>query len=348
MKLTKFLGCSALIIVLGCEPKLESKNQSKQSDIQDGGSTITVTKGCNFNKLSESKTLRVYSPGSREENQIRSILTYAGLPLNFEIYAAEIDNAAALIVNDKRIIIYDKRFLNIVDQKSYSYWSSMSILAHEIGHHLSGHTLQTIGSNHNAELEADKFSGFVLQKMGASLSQAQQAISIIASDYNSSTHPGKARRLEAIRSGWEQANKLRHDAAIPPPPEDIINPMGGLDEFNTEHLIDAPSYDYIKAQSGNGFGITDMMDGIIIETTKNDYSILVTKSSVEDTLYLNKIISVEMYNPWDSYAPLGRAQYSWLDAIMVPGRRIRFAFWGEGTGDFKHFVYVKSLPGNLY
>jgi tetratricopeptide (TPR) repeat protein len=54
------------------------------------------------------------------------------------------------------------------------------------------------------EIEADEFSGFVLSKMGASLSQAQEAIALISSyaDDTYSTHPSKDKRLAAIERGY--------------------------------------------------------------------------------------------------------------------------------------------------
>jgi hypothetical protein len=54
-------------------------------------------------------------------------------------------------------------------------------------------------------LEADEFSGFVLRKMGASLSETQAAIKVLADDYDSRTHPGRNSRLAAINKGWRNA-----------------------------------------------------------------------------------------------------------------------------------------------
>jgi hypothetical protein len=339
---------SFLAISCGQDPVTPPRPRQSNPDID--GKTITVQSGCNYNRSMVNSTVDYHLPGQRAQIQVKNILKYAGLPANFDLYESEISNAVAFVYGNKRIIMYDERLLDLVDNSSNSYWSSMSILAHEIGHHLSGHTLgNDQHSSYKSELEADRFSGFVLQKMGASLSQAQHAMAVLGSESSSSSHPPRLIRLEEIRNGWEEANNLRYEAAIPPPPADIVNPMGGIDEFQTENLIDEPSYESIRSRSGYGFGVSDKMDGIIVECEKNHYySVLVTRTTNNDTEYLNKTISIEMYDPWDSYDPLGRAQYSWLDAIMVPGRRIRFAFLGQGSGDFKHFVYVKSLPGSLY
>ncbi len=83
-----------------------------------------------------------------------------------------------------------------------NYWASLSILAHEVGHHLNGHSLIPGGSRPSLELQADKFSGFILAKIGASLEEAQSAINAIVSENGSTTHPGKSARLAAIANGW--------------------------------------------------------------------------------------------------------------------------------------------------
>jgi hypothetical protein len=81
----------------------------------------------------------------------------------------------------------------------------MALLAHEIGHHLNGHTIRRSGSRPDLELEADEFAGFVLKKMGASLSEAQQVMKYIAKSKGSKTHPARALRMSAIKKGWNRA-----------------------------------------------------------------------------------------------------------------------------------------------
>jgi hypothetical protein len=87
-------------------------------------------------------------------------------------------------------------------------WGAMSILAHEIGHHLQGHTLKTGGSNQSKEIEADEFSGFVMYQMGASLNEAQSAIRQLTTDYDSGTHPPRSQRMGAIKRGHDNARAL--------------------------------------------------------------------------------------------------------------------------------------------
>jgi hypothetical protein len=130
-----------------------------------------------------------------------------GLKPRFELKAANVDNAAAVIYDSKRYILYSQNFISKIEGATRTNWAAISILAHEIGHHLNGHTLERNGSRPSSELEADEFSGFVLRKMGASLPQAQAAMRILADEEGSYTHPARSARLEAIAVGWKQADE---------------------------------------------------------------------------------------------------------------------------------------------
>lgn len=137
---------------------------------------------------------------------IADIIEVIGIKPNFEVMAANVDNAAAVIYRQKRFILYNPDFINRLNAAAGNKWASVSILAHEIGHHLNGHTLENIGSQPEKELEADEFSGFVLRRMGATLPEAQAAMKIAADYKKSLTHPGKTDRLTAIAAGWNRAN----------------------------------------------------------------------------------------------------------------------------------------------
>jgi len=79
------------------------------------------------------------------------------------------------------------------------------MLAHELGHHLEGHTTSYVKPGPQIELQADQFAGYVLCKMGATLKQAQLVMYYIADTQSSATHPARADRLVAIEKGWDEA-----------------------------------------------------------------------------------------------------------------------------------------------
>lgn len=143
---------------------------------------------------------------------VAQIMKYTGLPQNFDVIQSnEVPNAAAVILlgSDqlpRRVIAYNDKFLSEVrSATSNNDWAPISIMAHEIGHHLSGHTIQPGGSQPPTELEADKFSGFVLYKMGAMLADATKAMNTLVPETDGPTHPGRGKRVRAIEEGWQQA-----------------------------------------------------------------------------------------------------------------------------------------------
>lgn len=161
-------------------------------------------------KAKTGKTLRVRAdrPSDPAKRIIHAIVGSVGLKPNFEIRQANISNAAATNHKGKRYILYNAKFMKGIQQATRTDWAAVSILAHEIGHHLNGHTIMKKGhSSRERELEADEFSGFVLRQMGASLEDAQKALRVMVSENGSSSHPGKAARMDAIERGYISADE---------------------------------------------------------------------------------------------------------------------------------------------
>ena len=158
-----------------------------------------------------------------------------------------INNAYATIIGNQRYIVYDNRFLENLDSYAGTKWASISVLAHEMGHHYYNHMLNSTGSNPPMELQADFFSGYVMEKLGASLQEAEAAMSKVASPQASSTHPGKADRLNAIAKGWNAADNgssqadTRNHVPAPRPqtqsqPQQRNNPVSNADDGSWIHL----------------------------------------------------------------------------------------------------------------
>ncbi len=143
------------------------------------------------------------------------ILKQIGLPSKgFTLKSCpNINNAVAKNIkgsNGKyhRYILYDNQFMSRIENSANTDWSAISILAHEIGHHLIGHSLNNEGSNHTYELEADYWSGWALAKLGASLTEAQSAIQSLRYEKATSTHPAKKDRLLEIEKGWDDGGGI--------------------------------------------------------------------------------------------------------------------------------------------
>ena len=147
-----------------------------------------------------------FSSIAEGKNIAQQIIDIVGLKPNFEVREANVPNAAAVVYSGKRYVLYNPTFIKNLERTTGTKWAGVSVLAHEIGHHLNGHTITSSGSQPNLELESDEFSGFVLRKMGASLAEAQAAMKTLATVNASKTHPGQYDRLSAIADGWEKAD----------------------------------------------------------------------------------------------------------------------------------------------
>ena len=162
-------------------------------------------------KINEKAFCSQFSFRSKEvaEKAVDEIVRRSGLKRNFYVMECpNTDNCFAAIQGQTRLIVYDGSFMKKANDLSKSDWGALSILAHEIGHHLQGHTIIEGGSDPVKELEADEFSGFVMYQMGASLKEAQAAIYKLTSDYDGGTHPARPKRLAAIKKGYDNAQDL--------------------------------------------------------------------------------------------------------------------------------------------
>jgi hypothetical protein len=166
------------------------RNSFQQYEIENGKSTFL-----------DSSTSVVYI-----QDILMEIMNVTGLQPNFELKKSKVQNLEASISRRNRVILYNPEYISWINSNTKNKWGVTALLAHEIGHHLNGHTIRKNGSNPKVELEADEFAGFVLQKMGATLEQAQDVMNYIANAQTSSTHPARALRMKAIASGWKRAS----------------------------------------------------------------------------------------------------------------------------------------------
>ncbi len=141
---------------------------------------------------------------------INKIMDVTGLQNRYQLRAMkDFNNCSAICLNNnigqERFIQFDKTFLESYQKQTNNRWFVLGVLAHEIGHHLNGHTLEGVGSRPNKEIEADEFAGFVMKKLGATLQEAQGIFSFLNATDGPPTHPVRAKRYEAVKRGWDKA-----------------------------------------------------------------------------------------------------------------------------------------------
>ena len=137
------------------------------------------------------------------------ILEHVGLDANFLDRPAPIPNALAYMdASGKRLILYNPMFMDQVAEYGEGNWPHLMVLLHEVGHHLQGHLFEAGSEFKHREIEADRFSGFMAYRMGATLDQAISVASHFAQEWDTPTHPPRDQRLRAIINGWEQAKRV--------------------------------------------------------------------------------------------------------------------------------------------
>lgn len=166
---------------------------------------IEVGQTCSFFGEDIPEKVTTFSSDQEAEDVIERIVSASGLVKNFLVRSAGVPNAAAVIRGETRYILYSQHFMQSIRRETGNSWAPISIMAHEVGHHLNGHTLDNRGSRPKIELEADYYSGFILQRMGATLDDARAAILKLGSASGSRTHPASHDRLAAIGNGWTKA-----------------------------------------------------------------------------------------------------------------------------------------------
>lgn len=183
--------------------------------------------GCGYIIPPRNRMITNFNSVYEAGNIVKQMLNKINWQENFSLREQNgIQNAYATIINNTRWIVYDNNFLEDIDAYTKTKWSSISVMAHEMGHHYYNHVVSRTGSTIPKELEADAFSGYMMALLGATREQSIAAISMIASDQASSTHPGKTDRIEAITQGWGKA-AVASNTKNPPPnnPQPVPMPV---------------------------------------------------------------------------------------------------------------------------
>lgn len=248
-------------------------------------STGTVCEGLSFNSDEEAFS-RV--------KQICEAMDIAG---NFMVAeCGKVDNCKAVLNSSGSYIFYNNNYLHKIKglnftESSFSStksddWDVLFILAHEIGHHVLQHLanfqqLSRIMPLVDMELEADKFAGACLFRMGATLEQAQHVMyDPSVSEKASLNHPARKDRLEAIAIGYNKAKAKSQGVAVQPTStEKVSDAITKLSEGKVEEAVselernaeNSKAWGYLGYAYCSGNGVPkDMIKGIKYYTMAAD------------------------------------------------------------------------------
>jgi hypothetical protein len=198
----KIIGSLLVIFLLSTAASQAQKYDCNYGQSLPGAST---SEACAYNQMynySNTDTLaRIL---------IKKILALISLPTNFAIEPCDgINTCRAFLYDDGiRYIFYDRKFIDKIVAHDQNDWMLLGILAHELGHHLCGHTLRKANNEQHRldELQADEFSGAMLARMGATEQQSVMPLYSIPHPsceeeaYN--PYPCLEKRLAAVLRGF--------------------------------------------------------------------------------------------------------------------------------------------------
>ncbi|PIF45261.1 hypothetical protein CLU96_2262 [Chryseobacterium sp. 52] len=352
------------LLYVSCNPKRTEGNFVMPTK-KNKGVVENFKKACFFvssqkeiDSLKKVSKIDIELPTNREIEQVRQITDFIGLPQNFGIYKGNIRNAMAVVINGKRIIIFRKDLLRRIDRAGGSeYWSSMFILAHEIGHHLSNHFSTDSPNSKDTELEADFFAGSVLCRLGASLEETIKPVSFgfLTTSLDHNNHPDKKSRVAMITNAWNSTNfQLNNTFAVPPPPPDDDIDFGTQSIFTQEdfHLMhDDLLNNIIENKSYYE------LEGIITRIHYNDSRYFNSPNNIQEIqveitkdntgFYENKEGGVKIGTRILVQVPTGEEMchaciLNYL-SILVRGRKIRFKTYIFGSGLDSYMFYLEKL-----
>lgn len=205
---------------------------------------------------------------------VNDILSVSGLAPNFQVVETqEVGNAAAVIIKEQRYLAFNPIWMATYRDKPDSKWQLYAVMAHEVGHHLQGHTITAGGSRPPTELEADEYAGFTLAALGATLGQTQ-ALWKTFGEAGSATHPPRYQRLQAVQRGWER--RKGSSAPVTPTaqnaPQQVPQPQRTTrapaveGEFCRVMVLSLGSArvcssSTLNQQKGNTYGLGNLFDG---------------------------------------------------------------------------------------
>jgi formylglycine-generating enzyme required for sulfatase activity len=187
--------------------------------------TLRLQQSCAFFDPEPKGDTYLYDPSDEASRIVSEIVDALGLTKNFLVKASSVRNAVATELDGQRYILYSTTFLEKFKADERTRWAAYAVLAHEIGHHLNNDNFGETDMKRRkiCELEADRFSGSVLRMLGASLEQAQSGIESLEKETETTTHPPKIARREAVATGWKKRDEFlqaRGDAGLSAPDRD--------------------------------------------------------------------------------------------------------------------------------
>ncbi|BAU53263.1 hypothetical protein [Mucilaginibacter gotjawali] len=207
----------------------------------------SINRSCGFSKQDTTSEGYAWDADNQALEYVKRICDVSGISKNFTIQRSSLTATACAVIDadNNRIIYYNQDFFGSLNNETYK----IAILAHEIAHHLNNNLFTKDSKRTIDELDADKFAGSVICKLGLKLEDAKQLYITECPSYSKGIYPARKDRIEAFSIGFYDAGCQNGKA---PNQADNSNPI--LKPNLTTNTFVLPFTDGHFV--GNGFTVT--------------------------------------------------------------------------------------------
>jgi hypothetical protein len=170
--------------------------------------TFAVEAYTSYNSTDLPPTISLTLQNLNYDSTINYAQNLIGLPnTDIEIKTTPIFGAFSAInkQDQRRFFIYSPTFFDSVYSETQTKLAVLSICFHELAHQFYRHPLKPTNASLLYEKQADRYSGFQMCIIGATLEQSLSAMKAYGNDNETPTHPDKASRLAEIEKGYVDA-----------------------------------------------------------------------------------------------------------------------------------------------
>ena len=287
----------------------------------------------------------------KEANEaLDKILNVIGASKNFTLVPCDdISNALAVTFKGERFILFDGAFMRKLTQLTNN-WSSLFILAHEVGHHINGHTRdfllatvlddQSLEDRRKEELEADEFASFIVSKLGASYSQIEETIDLIASNESDlySTHPNYDKRIAAVKKGFDRGYSDSDTSS-----SNTYNSNENSTEYINKGEI-KPNYENPRGRINASYGNWYSSKVYPLEKMLHNQTDPFKKKEIKDSEPIKNLVA---RTQGKSLSPYGSKNVE--IGIKIENYTNNYVDWNDGNGK-EEYLYIpnKSFHIKLY
>jgi len=208
-------GFLLFVILFGCSPSIELPDPTERNGQE------LVCPGRDSTEIIKEQPM--YRPSPEVSALVEYITKFHSANIKFEIFCTDLPkgtNAQAMFYQRRQIIAYEWPLEAKLADSSERQWDIVAVLAHEIAHHMLGHTLDLSNDRKRMELDADRFAGHTIGIMRGEQDDAMKAINQYINDQQQGPeYPSKTARKKAARDGWTRAISL----ALDPIQNDLLN-----------------------------------------------------------------------------------------------------------------------------